>query len=112
MKKIALSLSLLFVPACDEEPTADPVAPRGGTYQSWYVNQNIAQIDLQGFAKFVLACDGIEDADLAVTYTRYQHWPAGDARQVIGLGFSYNAGDALAQCYEDAIIASGGVPFP
>lgn len=101
MKKYAFLLGLC---ACNP-------AQAGENYNAWYLNQNIVKIDIEQFAKIVLACDGIENVDLAVTYTRYFK-PSASKVQVIGLGFSTSAHDPLADCYQEMILKMGGVPLP
>lgn len=111
MKKYIPAFLLFLLCAVLLAVSCEPAAKAGENYDAWYIDQNIAQVDIETFAKMVSACDGIEKTDLAVTYTRYHKPLGGSKTQVIGLGFSYSAGDKLAQCYQDLIIAMGGVEF-
>lgn|SRR5574338_45993 len=132
MQKLILS-SILFISSCtyvvdvtsatntttesisttqEMETTATTgMQTRGLDYDSWYINQNMTKISLQTFAKMVLACEGLQKVDLAVTYTRYHKPITSSKTQVIGLGFSANVEDPMAQCYQDMIISMGGKPF-
>lgn len=105
-----LALALGLGLACDPPQTDDAVEFRGAP-EVLYLTQNDAEIDLQGFAKMVLNCDGIEKVDLAVTWTAYPpEDPTGAGPRVLGFGFSTKAHDPLIDCYEDLMLGLGAHP--
>ena len=96
--------------ACDVDSGGAAVEFRGAP-EVLYLTQYEADVDLQTFAKMVLACDGIEKVHLATTWSAYP-WedPTNLGTRVLGFGFSTMAHDALIGCYDDLMLELGAHP--
>jgi hypothetical protein len=110
---IIAAMALAQTLACDQqvdEPVDEPVAFRGMP-EVLYLTQHEAEVDLQAFAKMVVACNGIEKVKLATTWSAYP-WedPTNSGTRVLGFGFSTMAHDALIECYEDLMLEMGAHP--